>query len=361
MIRMGRTVVGVLVVPALGACHSGLRVPRDAAIEQAPGLGDGQGSDAPPSPSDVSWVDTVNVTPLDAGWYLPDGIGPICWRMVATSGWAWADVLAVLDRSSSMGLAMAADLPCAPGAGDCTTRWEAVKSALLGIGLAQPHFRWGALMFPSAGAGLCDVAATPQVPMLEDAAGAIDRAMSAGAPGGDRPTGAAIRAATAYLAGLADRDYKALMLFTDGVPGCGGVDGGSAWAEALDAAAAAFAQGYPLFVFGLGPNPGELDRLAAAGGTGRYYPATSRPQLEAALGSLFRYGDSRSCIFVSSLPPPDPALVYVFINGEPIPRDDLDGWSFGGTTFAIVLNGRACELTLTLNPVEVAVLAGCGY
>jgi hypothetical protein len=368
MARMEHTLGGVRggiglasgLVLVAGACHSGLRVPRDAALEQSPAVADRQGSDAPPSPPDIALVDTVDVPPVDARWRLPDGAGPICWQMIATSEWAWADVVTVIDRSTSMGLSLGADVPCEPGAGDCTTRWDAVRSALLGVVLVEPHFRWGTQMFPSPGAASCEVAPAPEVPMLEDAAEAIDRALGSASPGGDAPTAAAIRAATAYLAGLADQDYKAMMLFTDGEPGCGSVDGGSGWDEALAAAAVAQAQGYPIFVFGLGPNPGDLDRLAKAGGTERYFPATSRQQLETALGSLFWHGDSRSCTFVGSQPPPDPALVYVFINGEPIPYDGIDGWSFGWMSSTIVLNGRSCELTLTLNPVEVAVLAGCG-
>ena len=354
---------GVLLASGLvlvgGACHSGLRVSRDAAVEHAATGADGQGNDDVRAAADVALGDTIDALAVDARWSVPDGVGPICWTMVATSEWAWADVLAVVDRSSSMGLGMAADVPCEAGAADCTNRWDAVKSALLEIGLAQPHFRWGTLMFPSPGAGSCTVEPAPQVPVMENAADAIDRAMSAVAPSGDTPTGAAIRAATAHLAGLADHDYKAIMLFTDGEPSCGGVDGGSEWAEALDAASAAYALGYPIYVFGLGPNPGDLDRVANAGGTRRYYPATSRQQLDDVLDSLFFHGDSRSCNFATYGPPPDPTRVYVFINGEPIPQDGNDGWSFGWTDSVIVLNGRACELTLTLNPVEVAILLGC--
>jgi hypothetical protein len=343
-----------------GACHSGLRVPRDAAVEQPAPAADGEGGDDVLAAADVAAVDTADV-PGDAGWFLPDGLGPICLTMTARSEWAWADIVAVVDRSSSMGLSIAADMPCAPGATDCTTRWDAVRGALLDLLPYPPHYRWGVLMFPSPGGGSCEVGPTPQVPCMENAAGAVETAMSALAPGGESPTGAALRAATAYLAGLSDHDFKAIMLFTDGEPSCGGVDGGSEWAEALDAANAAMAQGYPIAVVGLGPNPGDLDALAKAGGTDRYYPATSRRQLDDALATIFwNPGDLRyTCTFAIGEPPPDPARVYVFINGEPIPEDGNDGWSFGATTSTIVLNGRACELTLTLNPVEVAVLFGC--
>jgi Mg-chelatase subunit ChlD len=346
---------------ASAACHSGLHVPRDAAVESAPTAADGQESADMRAAADATLADAVEAKALDARWSIPDGLGPICLTMVATSAWAWADVLAVIDRSSSMGLGMAADVPCEPGAGDCTTRWDAVKSALLEVGLVQPHFRWGTLMFPSPGSDGCAVAPAPEVPVMENAADAIERAMTTAAPGGETPTGAAISAAAAYLAGLAEQDYKAMMLFTDGEPSCSGVDSGSEWSDALAAATAASAQGYPIFVFGLGPNPGDLEQLAKAGGTDRHFSATSRQQLENALDSLFFFpGDVRTCTFSTYEPPPDPTQVYVFINGELIPQDGNDGWTFDWANSSIVLNGRSCELTLTLNPVEVAVLFGCG-
>ncbi|MBN2575552.1 MAG: VWA domain-containing protein, partial [Deltaproteobacteria bacterium] len=286
----------------------------------------------------------------------------ICLTTTTTTVWGWADVLALVDRSSSMGLSMAGDEPCAPAGTHCTTRWDAVRSALLNLVPWQSHVRWGTLVFPSPGAESCAVGPTPQVPVMENAADAIGRAMSSVAPGGESPTGAAIRAAVAYLGDLADRDVKGIVLFTDGEPGCGGVDGGAAWAEALDAAAAAEAQGYPLFVFGLGPNPGDLDRLARAGGTDLYYPATSGQQLDDALGSIFwNPGDFvRSCSFATYEPPPDPTRVYVFLNGEPIPRDSNDGWSFGSQNSYIVLNGESCERLQSLDAVELAILFGCG-
>jgi hypothetical protein len=344
-----------------GACHSGFHLPRDAAVEPAAAAPDGEGSDEVRAVADGALADTVDAEAVDARWSIPDGLGPICMTMSSTSEWAWTDVLAVVDRSSSMGLDIGADLPCETGAGDCTNRWDAVKSALLEVGLAQPHFRWGTLMFPSPGAESCAVGPAPQVPIMENAADAIEAAMSTVSPSGNTPTGAAIRAATAHLAGLAGGDFKAIMLFTDGEPSCEGVDGGSEWAEALDAAAAAEAQqGYPIYVFGLGPNPGDLDRLAKAGGTERFYPATSRRQLQETLGSLFFHGDVRSCTFAADEPAPDPTRVYVYINGEPVPQDGNDGWSFGWTTSTIVLNGSSCELILTLDHVELVVLFGCG-
>ena len=344
---------------APGACHSGLRASRDGAVEQPRLATDGQGGDEVRA---ADAVDTAVGSPAEAGGAIPDGLVPNCGMTTYRSEWAFADVLAVIDRSSSMALGMASDAPCDPGASDCTTRWEAVRLALRDVVPSKPHFRWSTLMFSSPGAASCEVGPNPQVPMMESAADAIDRAMSSAVPGGDSPTGAAIRAATAYLAGLADNAVKAILLFTDGEPRCGGVDSGSEWTEALDAISAAKAQGFPVGVFGLGPNPGDLDRLANAGGTTRAFPATSVQQLEDSLGEAFfnPEGGVRTCTFQTLQPPPDPALVYVFLNGEAVPRDGVNGWSFGAANVDIVLNGTSCDLSLTLNPVELAILFGCG-
>jgi Mg-chelatase subunit ChlD len=344
---------------APGACHSALHASRDGAVEQPRPATDAQRADDAQA-GDA--VDTVVGSPADAGGAIPDGLLPNCGMTTYRSEWAFTDVLAVVDRSSSMALGMASDAPCDTGASDCTTRWDAVRLALRDVVPSQPHLRWSTLMFPSPGAASCEVGPSPQVPMMESAADVIDSAMSSAAPGGDSPTGAAIRAATAYLAGLADNASKAILLLTDGEPRCGGVDGGSEWTEALDAISAAKAQGLLVGVVGLGPNPGDLDRLANAGGTTRAYPATSVKQLEDTLAGIFfnPEGSVRTCTFRTPQPPPDQALVYVFLNGEAVPRDGSNGWSFGATNVDIVLNGTSCDLSSTLNPVELAIVFGCG-
>ncbi len=343
---------------APGACHSGLRLSRDAAVD-APSAADR------PEPGDLTVVpdaippDTLDVGTADAGWLMPDGLGPICGTLYRKTVSAPVDILAVVERSSSMTLALAAEGPCQPGEIDCMTRWEAVRLALSELTRNYPRLRWGTLLFPTPGGGACEVAATPQVPVPADPVDAIELAMSSTTPAGDSPTAAALGAAVAHLASLADSYEKMIVLFTDGEPSCEGVDGDAAGAEAVAAAGTAWAAGYQVYVIGLGPSPGDLDRLAKAGGTTSYYPVASRQQLDRLVQPPCIGCSLASPCTLGGVEPPDPTRVYVYLNGAPVPRDEVDGWTFRASSSTFLLVGSYCDMATSLESVEVAIYFGC--
>jgi hypothetical protein len=133
----------------------------------------------------------------------------------------------------------------------------------------------------------------------------------------------------------------------------------------LGAVQALAAVGVRTFVIGI---PGSeaysslLDQLAVAGGTARaesprYYrvaDADALVQTVSALGSTVALG----CSIQLREPPPDPALVNLFFDGELIPSDPVDGWTFSDTT-SIEVHGAACALLENGDVLQADVIAGC--
>lgn len=133
----------------------------------------------------------------------------------------------------------------------------------------------------------------------------------------------------------------------------------------LGAVQALAAVGVRTFVIGI---PGSeayanlLDQLAVAGGIARaesprYYrvaDAEALVQTVSALGSTVALG----CSIQLREPPPDPALVNLFFDGELIPSDPLDGWTFGETT-RVEIHGAACALLENGEVLQADVIAGC--
>src|SRR5262249_9043839 len=150
--------------------------------------------------------------------------------------------------------------------------------------------------------------------------------IAASEPGSRTPTRQAVAAGATYLATLADKRPKYLLLATDGLPNCGPnpsapTDDDSMGAE--QAVAAAHASGVPTFVIGSGETMAEatLTRLALQGGVPQvggataYYQVSDTAQLVAALGTIL---GSVTCVF--DLPVPTQSRettsnIAVFVNG----------------------------------------------
>jgi len=356
---------GAVALAAPSCSSRTLHVPAksepDGSAERGPAEVDASKSvaDAAQGPTDVFPATSGK----DAASPEDQGIGDACGITTYQSTVAWPEVLVVLDRSVSMAYSMAEDVPCVAGAAACTTRWDAVKAALLDTVQQNPHVRWGVELFPSPAAESCGVSAMPQIPMTAAPEAAIETLMNTTALGGGRPTAAAIDAAVAYLGPLADQEAKTILLFTDGEPGCGASQE-SLDSDLQDAAAAAGdarAAGIPVFVLGLGPNASVLEPIAGASGTGPSASATSIEQIEQALGLLWgdREGGTRSCVFQTAKPPPFADLVYVYVDDRLVAKDANDGWTFGATTSSIVLTGSYCDRVLAEDSVEVQILFGC--
>ena len=65
-----------------------------------------------------------------------------------------------------------------------------------------------------------------------------------------------------------------------------------------------------------------------------------------------------SCSLQLAEPPPDPALVNVFFDGQIVPADPTDGWSFVDEQ-TVQLLGSSCELLKAGEVLQADIVAGC--
>jgi hypothetical protein len=280
-----------------------------------------------------------------------------------------ADILIVLDRSESMIWSLTDNVKCPAAATGCSTRAEAVVSAVDAVVTEHPSINWGLALFPAADREYCVVLGTPEVPVGPDTATAIKSELAAlptsfvTSRTGSTPTAAAIDAAVAYLKTVEDPNNKAILLATDGLPNCGNPLNFSAdgMPGATGAAEAARAAGFPVYVIGLGPRLDNLNSLAEAGGTGSYFPATSTTALNAALGAITRVVTS-TCTIKANAIPIDKDLVTVYVEHDLVAQDESEGWTFAAAdpTYAtVVLHGSHCERVLAGVATEVQLVFGC--
>ncbi len=204
------------------------------------------------------------------------------------------------------------------------TRIEAVVEALTafvtdpssaGIGLGL-----GAFGQQPIGSADCRVStyATPSVAIttLPEGATAILEALSAMTPIGETPTGAAIRGACNYAEArqAAQPDHRvAILLLTDGEPKapvscptgteacCPSVEDAAVAAEEC----AAGTSGIPTYVLGVGPYLQNLDRIAAAGGSGAAYLVEGTDVTADVLAALNRIRSDASIPCSFPLPAPE--------------------------------------------------------
>jgi hypothetical protein len=338
-----------------------------------------------PSPTSIGgaagqWVITGNGAAGSAGSGSGAGGGTVistssdgtCGSTLANTKRAQADVIIVLDRSESMTNSLSADSSCAAGATDCSTRLAAVKAGVQSVVTNNPSITWGLQLFSSTELGSCKVASTPEVPFGTDSANQVTSTVNAVKTQTSTPTAAAVTAATAYLKSVNDGNSKAILLATDGLPNCGSGTGGRSGGGgtgnddmpgATAAVTAAKNAGFPVYVVGIGPSTSiaNLNELAVAGGTERYYSADTTAALDTALASIAKVV-SATCNFKANSAPPDKSLVYVYVDKRLTPESDSSGWKFDATdpTYStIVLTGSYCEDTLAGRASQVQIVFGC--
>jgi hypothetical protein len=114
---------------------------------------------------------------------------------------------------------------------------------------------------------------------------------------------------------------------------------------------------------GVGPETGNLDNFAVAGGTDHYYPALSPQDLNAALAAIV--GAVAGCTFNLGKAPPDPSNVVIQFNGDKglrAPRDTThaNGWDYTSSTdTTIQLYGSWCDRVTNGTYTSAEALMGC--
>ncbi len=272
-----------------------------------------------------------------------------------------ADVLLVLDRSGSMDYSTTADSNCRNGATNCTARWPALTTAVdATLTSTAGSISWGLKLFSSTG-NACGVNSGVEVAISATSVPTIQTQVAATAPGGNTPTAQAITAATDYLKTVKDQNAKYILLATDGEPNCASDSGsGSSTPNVqatVDAITAAKNAGFLVYVIGIGPSVGNLDSFAVAGGTTKYFPASSPQDLTNAFATITQA--VTTCTFVLAQTPQDPNNIAVYLDGKLVTKDDANGWSYNSSSQTVVLNGTACDQITSGSASQVQVLFGC--
>jgi hypothetical protein len=310
----------------------------------------------PPDAGEDAGVDAG----LDAGF----DAGPTpCVPGVVTLTRARATVMFVLDRSGSMSFAFGG-----------TTRWRALEEGLAGaLPTVDQTMAIGAYVFPVAGASTCDAPLGADLAPVTGNVTPLLTLMNRSTPSGGTPTADALdRAATSLRSLRTAKSARALVLATDGAPGCNallnaftctctrtpgcgaqGPDNCLDDVRTLGRLQDITDGGLPTWVIGIqdGADPlfnDVLDRMAVAGGRPRngtplYYPATSPAQLEQALVEI--RDQVGACTFLTASVPDALGNIRVFLDGQQVFEDPahVEGWSWvDRRNGELVFSGQAC-------------------
>jgi len=313
----------------------------------------------------------------------------------------------VLDRSGSM------SAPVLPGT---LSAWNVVRRALLAptdgvLRKLGSRISIGAARFPGPGA-TSDSPCVAGTELFKSRLGGptaydvLFSTLEAEIPTGGTPTAATLKALAPTLKALPSPAF--VLLATDGGPNCGNTPcaidrcipnlehatfpGGACddttnccdptkppfgtYRSCLDtentknAVLDLVASGVKVFVLGV-PNDvidtytSELDALAVAGGmpqegtTTKYYSARDAAELTTALSAIAAKVID-SCVIPLTSPVDDPGITNVLLDGDLIPQDPVDGWSWtDGTHAAVRLNGKSCARVSAGGVANVKVAVGC--
>jgi hypothetical protein len=305
----------------------------------------------------------------DGPYRYPDPSGQLCGSSSHTLARTPAQVMLVLDRSSSMDQ----EIQLFP----TRTKWDEATAAVKEALAANPQIAWGLKLFPSVAPEDeeidhgCDVTPQVEAPVgfgsLAGIAGVMDK--SPPSFGSDTPTKLAMEVAARNLKSSTIPLPKYILLVTDGAPNCDGDDEVVSRNNAIKAIEAAAAAGIPTFVLGI-TDVGDdeaiatLDRMAVAGGKPRagmprYYPAVNRAQLDGALAAIALA--VTSCVFPLAAPPLDPGFVGVTVDGQLIARDPThtQGWDYVMNGKGVEIFGPECNDLKNGTALSVGVHYGC--
>jgi hypothetical protein len=353
----------VLIAAAFLACGGPVSSPGSSAL-----VGGGGGNSTKTDLGLNTKSNTNVATGTDTGIAVSTADGGNCGITTAPLNKQPPDVLLVLDKTGSLLDAMDSSKQCAAGSTTCQQRWATLVSGLNAVlTSSSTNVNWGLETFNSDGS--CGVA-PPEVPIAPGAAGAtaVQTYIAGITPNGSTPTTLAITTAVTYLQTLTDPNPKYILLATDGEPNCkGGGGGGGGGATDLPATTTeiglAYQAGFKVYVLGVGPDTGNLDALANAGGTTNYYPALTPDALTTALASIM--GSVVSCSFGLGRAPPVPTNVAVQFNNDstlwaPHDTSHANGWDY--TTPAdttIQLYGTWCDDVTSGKYQSAQILMGC--
>lgn len=337
----------------------------------------------------------VDAARVDAAIDVGIDTGPICVPTVLALTPIHAEVLFVLDRSTSMGWSLTG-----PDGGG-PSRWSILVGTLeTQLPPYDATSDMGLLLYPNedSGGDFCSTSLTPQLATQRNASSRMLDIVHATGPGGRTPTADALSTAREYFTSHpAHSRSRAAVLATDGAPNCNGTLDGSRCpctggaglpvggsctgtpslclddARTIEQINLLAGDGVPTYVIGIDGDPDPalsavLTRLAEAGGRpnpldpGRGFYSVQRPEDLAAAFDFIEASITRCSLSVPA-PVATTIDVVVTLDGATVSRDTTraEGWDWSDEEEdVIVLYGDAClaaqagahdlELTITCPP-----------
>jgi hypothetical protein len=302
----------------------------------------------PDASLDAAVVD-AGFVPCDAGRFTLAKASPV--------------VMLVIDRSGSMSESFSS------GSGS-VTKWKALTDSLeKALPAVSGQMQIGALIYPG-GVSTGMTCSAPTVPDHEprlNNVSAIIKDMRENLPAGGTPTAVAIENAGADLRRRrAAGSARAMIIATDGAPGCNGnldpftctclaqalvcldcLDDVRTIGRVRDEAAA----GIPSYVIGIQSSTDQtftnvLNGMAIAGGraqsgTNKFFSATSSSELEQALVAI--RNQLGQCTFLTTSVPDLRGSISISLDNTTIPEDATNGWKWSDKSNGeMVLSGSSC-------------------
>ncbi len=280
-------------------------------------FGDGTGTNGDGTDGAGSAFDTTG-TNGSAGALDPvSAVGKECAGTSAGLNGLPLQLLVVLDRSGSM---------CENQGGkgnDCNSdqsKWKQTTAGLSAFFASDKSKGITATLipFPPVGGGNSCEAGTyskPDPTWIADLPNATSLSEAINKLGQDNstPTVGALKGAVAYADTIAAKGKVAIIVATDGQPNtCGGIDD-------VGAVASGAAAKYKTYAIGIG-NAGNLDKIAAAGGTGTAYATNDTASLETALSTI--RGAALTCDYAIPAAPAGQILDFRQVNVVYTSKDD---------------------------------------
>ncbi|RDV37632.1 VWA domain-containing protein [Bradymonadaceae bacterium TMQ3] len=274
---------------------------------------------------------------------------PICEEQTTEFERLDPNIYVVLDLSGSMGWGLG-------GSNDNSrpNRWERATAGMNAVAdELHDEMRFGVGSF----SGGCDNSAlTNRLAMGSHPSQSIKNAYNSLNPGGGTPLDWALQnvinndRVSAPSDPLDDQRVKAVLVITDGEPGCGGVSGAVEKIQALRS------RGILTFVVGFAFSSNSLQQMAQAGGTNTFYEASNATQLADAVRDISNI--LVSCSYSLEDTPPDPNQIWVSVNGTYLPGSDL---SYNASDNTLTLSEGACSQIRQIDAeaLDLQIKMGC--
>lgn len=244
-----------------------------------------------------------------------------------------------------------------------TTRWEAMKSSLVGMGGVVDKYDefiyFGASLYTTKN-NICPSFKT--VPAALSNFSTINTLLTTNSPGSETPTGEAIDSLLAtFMANPDNSNGKhIIVLVTDGQPDTcqypnprNQNEQNIANKKVVDSAAKAFAMGYEFYVVSVGTDTVDAHLQAVAnagvgapaGQNAPFFKVTNTAEMDNVFHTLTQ--NALSCKFdVPTWTLGEPSKARVYLNSTTVPFSATDGW-YVESDIALRLTGSYCQAYLT--------------